>query len=47
MCIRDRYIDLDGSFDLSKDIATGGFYVKDGILYPDLTNNGLSVELIQ
>ncbi len=46
-CPQTKYIDLDGSFDLSKDIATGGFYVKDGILYPDLTNNGLSVELIQ
>ena len=46
-CRQTKYIDLDGSFDLSKDIATGGFYVKDGILYPDLTNNGLSVELIQ
>jgi len=45
-CFHTKYIDLDGSFDLSRDIATGGFYVKDGILYPDLTSNGLSVELI-
>ena len=45
-CPQTRYIDLDGSFDLSKDIARGGFYIKDGILYPDLTNDGLSVELI-
>ena len=45
-CPQTKYIDLDGSFDLSKDIARGGFYVKDGILYPDLTKTGLSVELI-
>lgn len=28
-----RYLDLDGSFDLSSDVATGGFDVRDGCLF--------------
>jgi L-Ala-D/L-Glu epimerase len=40
-----RYLDLDGSFDLARDIAQGGFILKDGYLY---TNGapGLGVSLI-
>jgi L-Ala-D/L-Glu epimerase len=29
-CSNTKYIDLDGSFDLSKDVVTGGFILKDG-----------------
>lgn len=32
-CPNTRYLDLDGSFDLSKDIAEGGFFLKDGYMY--------------
>jgi L-Ala-D/L-Glu epimerase len=32
-CSNTRYLDLDGSFDLSSDGATGGFVLKDGILH--------------
>lgn len=40
-----RYIDLDGSLDLAKDVATGGFNLKDGFM--TLTDKpGLGVELI-
>jgi L-Ala-D/L-Glu epimerase len=31
-CSNTRYLDLDGSFDLSSDGATGGFVLKDGML---------------
>ena len=39
-----KYLDLDGSFDLSKDLASGGFVLKDGYMY---TNDkpGLGIEL--
>lgn len=30
-----RYLDLDGSFDLARDLATGGFGVEDGVLVPN------------
>lgn len=33
-CSNTRYLDLDGSFDLSRDLVSGGFTVKDGYLYP-------------
>jgi L-alanine-DL-glutamate epimerase-like enolase superfamily enzyme len=39
-----RYIDLDGSFDLAKDIVSGGFELKDGKMYP-LEKPGLGLEL--
>jgi len=29
-----RYLDLDGSFDLARDIVDGGFILRNGILYP-------------
>ena len=32
-CSNTKYLDLDGSFDLSSDLVTGGFIVKDGYLY--------------
>jgi L-alanine-DL-glutamate epimerase-like enolase superfamily enzyme len=28
-----KYLDLDGSFDLSRDLVTGGFILKDGVMY--------------
>jgi L-alanine-DL-glutamate epimerase-like enolase superfamily enzyme len=39
-----RYLDLDGSFDLSHDFARGGFALRDGVLLP-LDRPGLGVEL--
>ena len=30
---RTRYLDLDGSFDLARDPAAGGFELRDGRLY--------------
>lgn len=33
-CPATRYLDLDGSLDLARDVVTGGFVLKDGILYP-------------
>lgn len=42
-CPNTRYIDLDGSFDLAKDVVKGGFEVKDGMM--SLTDKpGLGVE---
>lgn len=32
-CPNTKYIDLDGSFDLSRDMAEGGFILKDGFMY--------------
>jgi len=32
-CTNTKYIDLDGSFDLSKDFVEGGFILKDGLMY--------------
>lgn len=32
-CTRTRYLDLDGSFDLAKDMAEGGFEVVDGAMH--------------
>lgn len=40
-----RYLDLDGSFDLAKDLVSGGFELRDGCLYP-LDKPGLGVELM-
>ena len=40
-----KYLDLDGSFDLSRDIVRGGFELKDGCL--SVTDGiGLGVTLI-
>ena len=40
-----KYLDLDGSLDLAKDLVTGGFNLKNGIMKP-LDKPGLGVELI-
>ncbi|MEN9569810.1 MAG: hypothetical protein RL172_1041 [Bacteroidota bacterium] len=32
-CANTKYIDLDGSFDLSRDWVEGGFILKDGMMY--------------
>ena len=29
-CSNTKYLDVDGSFDLSSDLVTGGFILKDG-----------------
>ncbi|MEZ5040531.1 MAG: dipeptide epimerase [Saprospiraceae bacterium] len=34
-CPATRYIDLDGSFDLARDVVKEGFILKDGIMYPN------------
>ena len=41
-CPNTRYIDLDGSFDLSRDIGRGGFHLSDGLLHL-LDESGLGV----
>jgi L-alanine-DL-glutamate epimerase-like enolase superfamily enzyme len=43
-CPRTRYLDLDGSFDLARDPASGGFVVEDGRLRL-LDRPGLGVDL--
>lgn len=45
-CTNTKYIDLDGSLDLGKDEVTGGFILKDGIMYCS-DKPGLGVERIQ
>jgi L-alanine-DL-glutamate epimerase-like enolase superfamily enzyme len=32
-CSNTKYIDLDGSLDLARDVVKGGFILKDGIMY--------------
>jgi L-alanine-DL-glutamate epimerase-like enolase superfamily enzyme len=42
-CSNTKYIDLDGSLDLGRDEVTGGFILKDGMMYcSDLPGLGLS-----
>jgi len=44
-CSHTKFIDLDGSFDLAKDLVTGGFILEDG--YMKLTDKpGLGVERV-
>ena len=43
-CPNTRFLDLDGSLDLTRDPATGGFEVIDGRLHL-LDRPGLGVEL--
>lgn len=43
-CPRTRYLDLDGSFDLAKDLAEGGFEVVDGTMHL-VSGPGLGVTL--
>jgi L-alanine-DL-glutamate epimerase-like enolase superfamily enzyme len=33
-CSNTKYLDLDGSFDLSKDIVESGFVLKNGYMLP-------------
>lgn len=40
-----RYLDLDGSFDLARDVVDGGFDLKDGCLWP-LDKPGFGVEMV-
>lgn len=40
-----RWLDLDGSFDLSRDFASGGFELRDGLMRP-LDRPGLGVDAI-
>ncbi len=40
-----KYLDLDGSFDLAKDIVVGGFEIKDGLMIP-VSSPGLGTRLI-
>lgn len=44
-CSNTKYIDLDGSLDLSKDVVKGGFILKDGYMYCS-EQPGLGVERI-
>ena len=44
-CSNTRYIDLDGSLDLAKDEVTGGFILKDGMMYCS-DKPGLGVERV-
>ena len=39
-----RYLDLDGSFDLARDVVSGGFVLKNGVLYPG-SGPGLALNL--
>lgn len=40
-----RYLDLDGSFDLARDLVDGGFELVDGCLHP-LDEPGLGVQML-
>ena len=44
-CSNTKYIDLDGSLDLARDVVTGGFILKDGVMYCS-DKPGLGVERI-
>lgn len=44
-CANTKYIDLDGSLDLEKDVVKGGFILKDGYMYCS-DKPGLGVERI-
>lgn len=44
-CSNTRYIDLDGSLDLARDVVQGGFILKDGVMSCS-DHPGLGVELI-
>ncbi|MFT4154991.1 mandelate racemase/muconate lactonizing enzyme family protein [Parafilimonas sp.] len=44
-CPHTKYIDLDGSLDLTEDVVTGGFILKDGYMYLD-DAPGLGVSII-
>ena len=43
--INTKYLDLDGSLDLVKDLVSGGFNLKNGIMKP-IDKPGLGIKLI-
>lgn len=45
-CQQTKYIDLDGSLDLGKDVVTGGFILKDGYMHCS-EKPGLGVERVR
>lgn len=45
-CANTKYLDLDGSFDLTRDVVNGGFELRDGFLYP-LDKPGFGFEKIR
>jgi L-Ala-D/L-Glu epimerase len=45
-CPGTRHLDLDGSFDLARDVATGGFVVEPGGLLRPTGGPGLGARLI-
>ena len=44
-CNATKYIDLDGSFDLAKDLVSGGFNLKDGKMFINDTP-GIGVKMV-
>jgi L-Ala-D/L-Glu epimerase len=44
-CTNTKYIDLDGSLDIGRDVVTGGFILKDGYMYCS-DKPGLGVEKV-
>lgn len=44
-CANTKYIDLDGSLDLARDVVKGGFILKDGVMYCS-DKPGLGVERV-
>ena len=44
-CNATKYIDLDGSFDLAKDLVFGGFNLKDGKMFINDTP-GIGVKMV-
>lgn len=44
-CKATKYIDLDGSFDLAKDLVSGGFNLKDGKMFTNDTP-GIGVKML-
>lgn len=45
-CSNTKYIDLDGSLDLAEDVVSGGFILRDGVMYCS-DKAGLGVERIR
>lgn len=43
-CPHTQYVDLDGSFDLARDVVSGGFRLQEGYLIPLLDRAGLGLK---
>lgn len=43
-CPHTQYLDLDGSFDLARDVVAGGFKLQDGYLMPVTDKPGLGLQ---